>query len=118
VLTNRTSVIGQTQSHGNFMKALITEHVTVGSFGVIGSYFSEEDGQAVTVNSGRCVHMLHNFLAPEINRHGINQQTMWIQQDRATAYTARVSTTVVREMFLGISFLSTVIFHGLLGHLT
>jgi hypothetical protein len=74
--------------------------VTVGSFGVIGPYFFE-DGHAVTANSGHCVHMLHNFLAPEINRRGINQRTMWFQQDRATAHTARVSMTVLREMFPG-----------------
>jgi hypothetical protein len=39
--------------------------------------------------------MLHNFLAPEINRHGINQQTMWFQQDGATAYMERSSMAVV-----------------------
>jgi hypothetical protein len=48
---------------------LHSEHVTVwccvGSFGVTVPHFFE-DGHAVTVNSGRCVHMLHNFLAPEI----------------------------------------------------
>lgn len=68
---------------------------------MIGPYFFEEDGHAVTVNSGRYVDMLHNFLTPEINRCGINQQTMWFQQDGATAHTARASMAVVREMFPG-----------------
>jgi hypothetical protein len=45
--------------------------------------------------------MLHNILAPEINSRGINQQTMWFQQDGATAHTARASMAVVREMFPG-----------------
>jgi hypothetical protein len=40
--------------------------VTVVSFGVIGPYYSEEDGHAVTVNSGHYVHMLHNFLAQKL----------------------------------------------------
>jgi hypothetical protein len=80
---------------------LHSEHVTVGSFGVIGPYFSGEDRHAVTVNSGRCVHMLYNFLAPEINIYGINQQTMWFKQDRATAHIARASMAVVQEMFPG-----------------
>jgi hypothetical protein len=75
--------------------------VTVGSFGVIGQYFSEEDGHAVTVNSGRCVHMLHNFLAPEMNRGRINQQTMWFPKDGVTAHTARASMSVKQEMFPG-----------------
>jgi hypothetical protein len=98
-------------------RPLHSECVTMGSFGVIGPYFSEEDGH-MTVNSGHCVHMLHNFLAPELNTRGINQQTLWFQQDGATAHTARASMAVVRECFLGISFLSAVIFHGLLDHLT
>jgi hypothetical protein len=55
----------------------------------------------VTVNSGHCVRMLHNFLAPEISRRGINHQTMWFQQDGATAHTVRASMAVVREMFPG-----------------
>jgi hypothetical protein len=42
--------------------------------------------------------MLHNFLAPEINRCG---QTMWFQQDGATAHTARASMAVVQDNFLG-----------------
>jgi hypothetical protein len=73
----------------------------VGSFGVIDPYFFEEDGHSVTVNSGRYVHVLHNFLAPEINRCGINQQTMWFQQDGAIAHIARASMSVVQEMFPG-----------------
>jgi hypothetical protein len=39
--------------------------------------------------------MLHNFLAPEINSRGINQQTMWFQQDGATTHTARASIEVM-----------------------
>jgi hypothetical protein len=54
--------------------------------------------------------MLHNFLVPEINRRGINQQTMWFQQE--------LSWQLCEKSFLRISFLSAVIFHGLPGHLT
>jgi hypothetical protein len=42
--------------------------------------------------------MLHNFLTPEINRCGINQQTMWFQKGRASAHTARASMAVVQEL--------------------
>jgi hypothetical protein len=45
--------------------------------------------------------MQHNFLVPEINRRGIKHQTMWFQQDGATAHTARASMAVVREIFPG-----------------
>jgi hypothetical protein len=78
-------------------RQLHSERVTV--WCCVGSI--EEDGHAVTVNSGRCVHMLRNFLAREINRRGINQQTTWFQQDGATAHTARASMPVVRDMFPG-----------------
>jgi hypothetical protein len=70
----------------------------VGSFGVTGPYFFQ-DRHAMTINSGRYVHMLLNFLAPKIRRCGINQQTTWFQQDRTIAHTVRASMAVVREMF-------------------
>jgi hypothetical protein len=89
----------------------------VGSFGVIGPYFFEEDGHAVSVNSGCYVYKLHNFLAPEINRHGNNQQTMWFQQDGATAHIARASMTVVQEMFPEHVISQRGDLHDLLGHL-
>jgi hypothetical protein len=40
----------------------------VGSFRVISPYFFEEDGYAATANSGHYAHILHNFLASEMNR--------------------------------------------------
>jgi hypothetical protein len=67
----------------------------VGRFGMISPYFFEEDGHAVTVNSGCYVHMLHNFLVPEVKRRGINQRAVWFQQDGDTAHTARASMTVM-----------------------
>jgi hypothetical protein len=69
------------------------------SFGVIGPYFFEEDRRAVTVNSDRYVNMLRNFLVPALKRRGINPQTIWFQQDGATAHTKRVSMDIVQEMF-------------------
>jgi hypothetical protein len=73
----------------------LTVWCCVGSFCVTGPYSFEKDRHAVTVYSGRYVHMLHNFLTPEINRREINQQTMWFQQDGAAAHTARASMSVV-----------------------
>jgi hypothetical protein len=76
----------------------VTVWCCVGSFGMIGPYFFE-DGHAATVNSGHYVHMLHNFLIPEINRRGI------------------LSTNhVVSTRWGHHSYCES--FHGLLGHLT
>jgi len=46
----------------------------VASFGVIGSYFFEnEAGRAITVNSARCTEMLHTFLEPKLQRLGVEK---------------------------------------------
>jgi hypothetical protein len=71
----------------------------VASFGVIGpSFFEDEAGRAVTVNSVNA-EMLRTFLAPELQRLGVENQTLWFQQDGATAHTARTAMGVFNEMF-------------------
>jgi len=61
----------------------------VASFGVIDPYFFEDEaGMAVTVNSARYTEMLHAFLELELQRFGAENQTLWFQQDGATAHTA------------------------------
>jgi hypothetical protein len=85
-------------------KPLLSEKVIVGcgvaSFGVIGPYFFEDKaGRAVTVNSARYTEMLCTFLEPELQRLGVETQTPWFQQGRATAHTARTAVRVLNEMF-------------------
>jgi hypothetical protein len=103
-------------------RPLHSEHVTVwccvGSFGVIGPYFFHEDGHAVTVNSGCYVHMLRNFLTPEIKRRGINQQTCGFNKTGSPLILRELPWQLCEKCFLGMSFPSAVIFHGLLSHLT
>jgi len=72
----------------------------VASFGVIGSYFFEDEaGRAVTVNSARYTEMLRTFLEPELQILGVETQNLWFQQDGATAHTARTAMRVLNEMF-------------------
>jgi hypothetical protein len=83
---------------------LYSEKVTVwrgvASFGVIGPYFLEdEEGRAVTVNLARYTEMLRTFLEPELQRLGVETQTLWFQQDTATAHTARNAVRVVEYTF-------------------
>jgi transposase len=88
-------------------KPLHTERVTVwcaiGNFGIIGPYFFEnEHGATVTVNAERYIHMLNNFLRPQLRRRRLhNVEHVYFQQDGATPHTARVSMDVVRRMFPG-----------------
>jgi hypothetical protein len=43
--------------------------------------------------------MLRTFLELESQRLGVETQTLWLQQDRATAHTARTAKCVLNEMF-------------------
>ena len=43
--------------------------------------------------------MLRNFCEPELLRRAIDLSSVRLQQDGATAHTARVSMSVLREMF-------------------
>jgi hypothetical protein len=72
----------------------------VASFGVIGPYFFEDEaGRAVTVNSARYTEMLRIFLEPELQRLGVETQTVWFQQDGAMAHSLGIAVRVLNEMF-------------------
>jgi hypothetical protein len=72
----------------------------VASFGVIGPYFFEDEaGRAVTVNSDRYTEMLSTFLETELQRLGVETQTLWFQQEGATAHIARTAMRQLNEMF-------------------
>jgi hypothetical protein len=72
----------------------------VASFGVTGPcFFEDEAGRAVTVNSTCYTEMLCTFLEPELQRRGVETQTLWFQQDRATAHTVRTAMRLLNEMF-------------------
>jgi hypothetical protein len=103
LLTNKISVIGLPQTPQIFMRPLHSSKVTVwcaiSSFGIIGSYFFEEERErAVTVTGPRYVHMLENFLGPELARHPVSEETFF-QQAGATSHTARDSMAAVRNLF-------------------
>jgi hypothetical protein len=67
---------------------------------VIGPYFFEDEaGRTVTVNSARYTEMLRTFLEPDLQRLDVEKQTVWFQQDGATAHTARSAMRVLNEMF-------------------
>jgi len=59
---------------------------------VIGPYFFEDEaGRAVMVNSAHYTEMLRTFLELELQRLGVETQTVWFQQDGARAHTAKTA---------------------------
>jgi hypothetical protein len=47
---------------------------------VIGPYsFEDEAGRSVTVNSAPYTEMLRTFLDPELQRLGVENQSLWFQ---------------------------------------
>jgi hypothetical protein len=61
------------------------------------------------------VHMLENFLRPEIDPHPVTEE-MFFQQDGATIHTARDSIAAVRNLFLTMLFTDIGTSHGQPGH--
>jgi hypothetical protein len=61
--------------------------------------------------------MLQNFLVPEINRHGINKPCGFNKMGPLLIL-QELPWQLGKKCFLGMSFLSAVIFHGLFDHLT
>ena len=83
-------------------------------FGVTGPYFFEDEaGRAVTVNSARYTEMLLPYLEPELQSLGVETQTLWFQQDRAMAHTARTAMGVLNEMFSACMISEEGILNGL-----
>lgn len=66
--------------------------------GIIGPYFF---GRGETVNAERYCAMLDNFFIPELHQHVSYNNRTHFQQDGATAHTARVTMTKVKELFPG-----------------
>jgi hypothetical protein len=78
--------------HQKPLHSEVTVWCGVASFGVIGPYFLEDKaGRAVTVNSACYTEMLCTFLELELQRLGVENQTLRFQQDGATAHTARTA---------------------------
>ena len=87
-----------------YAKPLHSQRGTVWSgilaFGIIGPYFFEDEtGNAVTVTSDRYVHMVNEFLLPELRRRDTDIATFCFQQHGATALTARQSKNALRTVF-------------------
>ena len=79
----------------------VTVWCTMGSFGVWGPYFFEEEGATVTVTSERYCEMLERFLRPKVAQllADYEPDDVWFQQDGATSHTSRRSLGILQDMF-------------------
>ena len=79
----------------------MTVWCAMSSQGLIGPFFFEENGSAVTVNGARYRIMLQTFFFPQlkalVGKNKLSQQ--WYPQDGATAHTANNTLDVLRNKF-------------------
>ncbi|GFY23692.1 transposable element Tc3 transposase [Trichonephila clavipes] len=66
-------------------------------YGLVESFFKNDESQNVTVNNDRYRAMITNFFIPELNNHDV--QELWLQQDDATCHTARATIDLLKDTF-------------------
>ncbi|GFW41572.1 uncharacterized protein TNCV_4034891 [Trichonephila clavipes] len=64
-------------------------------YGLVESFFKNDEGHNVTVNGDRYRAMITNFFIPELNKHDV--QELWFQQDGATCHTARATIDLLKD---------------------
>ncbi|GFS77410.1 transposable element Tc3 transposase [Trichonephila clavipes] len=66
-------------------------------YGLVESFFKNDEGHNVTVNGDRYRAMITNFFIPELNNNDV--QELWFQQDGATCHTARATIDLLKDTF-------------------
>ncbi|GFT99571.1 DUF4817 domain-containing protein [Trichonephila clavipes] len=64
-------------------------------YGLVESFFKNDEGHNVTVNGDRYRAMITNFFIPELNNHDV--QELWFRQDGATCHTARATIDLLKD---------------------
>ncbi|GFU20422.1 uncharacterized protein TNCV_2521891 [Trichonephila clavipes] len=73
------------------------EKLTGALYGLVESFFKNDEGHNATVNGDRYRAMITNFFIPELNNHDV--QELWFQQDGATCHTARATIDLLKDTF-------------------
>ncbi|GFW38127.1 DUF4817 domain-containing protein [Trichonephila clavipes] len=76
---------------------LLPEKLTGALYGLVESFFKNDEGHNVTVNGDRYRAMFTIFFIPELNNH--DAQELWFQQDGATCHTARATINLLKDTF-------------------
>ncbi|GFV18392.1 uncharacterized protein TNCV_2332081 [Trichonephila clavipes] len=71
------------------------EKLFVALYGLVESFFKNDEGHNVTVNGDQYRAMITNFFIPELNNHDV--QELWFQQDGATCHTARATIDLLKD---------------------
>ncbi|GFW06966.1 uncharacterized protein TNCV_3691621 [Trichonephila clavipes] len=66
-------------------------------YGLVESFFKNDEGHNVTVNGDQYRAMITNFFIPELNNHDV--QELWFQQDGATCHTACATIDLLKDTF-------------------
>ncbi|GFX78343.1 uncharacterized protein TNCV_345401 [Trichonephila clavipes] len=66
-------------------------------YGLVESFFKNDEGHNVTVNGDRYRAMITNFFIPDLSNHDV--QELWFQQDGATCHTARATIDLLKDTF-------------------
>ncbi|GFX64665.1 uncharacterized protein TNCV_4681411 [Trichonephila clavipes] len=97
--TNKTAAFGVKLIHKCMSKhRYIQKNRLFGAFyGLVESFFKNDEGHNVTVNGDRYRAMITNFFISELNNHDV--QELWFQQDGATCHTARATIDLLKDTF-------------------
>ncbi|GFW15920.1 uncharacterized protein TNCV_4431931 [Trichonephila clavipes] len=66
-------------------------------YGLVESFFKNDEGHNVTVNGDRYRAMITNCIIPQLNNHDV--QELWFQQDGVTCHTARATIDLLKDTF-------------------
>ncbi|GFV54703.1 DUF4817 domain-containing protein [Trichonephila clavipes] len=66
-------------------------------YGLVESFFKNDEGHNVIVNGDRYRAMITNFFIPELNNHDVHE--LWFQQDGATCHTDRATIDILKDTF-------------------
>ncbi|GFW07058.1 putative transposable element [Trichonephila clavipes] len=66
-------------------------------YGLVESFFKNDEGHNITVNGDRYRAMITNFFIPELNNHDV--QELRFQQDGATCHKARATIDLLKDRF-------------------
>ncbi|GFW02413.1 putative LOC100569746 [Trichonephila clavipes] len=97
--TNKTATFGVKLIHKCMSKhRYIQKNWLFGAlYGLVESFFKNDEGHNVTVNGDRYRAIITNFFIPELNNHDV--QELWFQQDGATCHTARATINLLKDTF-------------------
>ncbi|GFU42423.1 uncharacterized protein TNCV_4555571 [Trichonephila clavipes] len=96
---NKTAAFGVKLIHKCMSKhRYIQKNLLFGAlYGLVESFFKNDEGHNVTVNGDRYRAMITNFFIPELNNHDV--QELRFQQYGATCQTARATIDLLKDTF-------------------